>query len=609
MRRHARRVRILRYVTLDAMATDAAPTEVAAPRVVDRDVPRPAAPTRPPAAPPRPGPRRAAADRGWGVPLAVLIVGMFMSVLDISIINVAIPTMQRDFAATTDQIQWVENAYSLALGVVVPVSAWMAARFGPGRVYILSLLGLRRRLRAVRAGLGPQQHRRLPGAAGPAGRCAAGGVADDPLPDRPPAPHRRGDGHVRAGHHRGPGGRPDAGRLPGGVRRLAVDLLHQRAGRHPRHGRGGPAPAEVRADAGGPLRRARLPVRGHRAGLPAARADRGPAVGLDLVHDHDPADGRCARPRAVRRDRAGGRRTAAERPRLRALAVHQLAAAGVRAVRRPVRRAVLHPAAAAAGARARRVRHRPAPAAAGPGDGRDHAGGRAALRPDRPAVARGHRAGAGRAGHLPAHRREPREQHLARRLGVGAAGRRDGPGDDADHDGRAVRGAAEPGRRRERVQQRRAADLRGARVGRADLARDLLPRAVRPGPRADGRAGHADARARARADRRAGRHVRGLPADPDAGVRRGDALALHRHGDHHRRGDPARADAPVRPEHPGGRWCGGRRALRCVSREAAVGTGDDPGHPGADAGGRARPRRVPAGGAGRRRGRGGGTVR
>ena len=122
------------------MATDAAPTEVAASRVVDRDVPRPAAPAtarRPTAA----GTAPDRGDRGWGVPLAVLIVGMFMSVLDISIINVAIPTMQRDFAATTDEIQWVENAYSLALGVVVPVSAWMAARFGPGRVYILSLLG------------------------------------------------------------------------------------------------------------------------------------------------------------------------------------------------------------------------------------------------------------------------------------------------------------------------------------------------------------------------------------------------------------------------------------------------------------------------------------
>jgi EmrB/QacA subfamily drug resistance transporter len=119
------------------MATDAAPTPVARTPVVDRDVPRAAAPAPPaPAAPTTPP-----SDRGWGVPLAVLIVGMFMSVLDISIINVAIPTMQLDFGATTDQIQWVENGYSLALGVVVPVSAWMAAKFGPGRVYNLSLLG------------------------------------------------------------------------------------------------------------------------------------------------------------------------------------------------------------------------------------------------------------------------------------------------------------------------------------------------------------------------------------------------------------------------------------------------------------------------------------
>jgi len=119
------------------MATDAAPTPVARTPVVDRDVPRAAAPAPPAPAAPAPPP----SDRGWGVPLAVLIVGMFMSVLDISIINVAIPTMQLDFGATTDQIQWVENGYSLALGVVVPVSAWMAAKFGPGRVYNLSLLG------------------------------------------------------------------------------------------------------------------------------------------------------------------------------------------------------------------------------------------------------------------------------------------------------------------------------------------------------------------------------------------------------------------------------------------------------------------------------------
>ena len=139
-----------------------------------------------------PAPAKPATGGGWGVPLAVLITGMFMSVLDISIVNVAIPTMQLDFSATTEEIQWVENAYSLALGVVVPVSAWFAGRFGPGRVYIWSPAGLRGRVRAVRAGLGPREHRRLPRGAGHPRRHPAGGHADDPLPDR-----AAGDGSAR----------------------------------------------------------------------------------------------------------------------------------------------------------------------------------------------------------------------------------------------------------------------------------------------------------------------------------------------------------------------------------------------------------------------------
>jgi EmrB/QacA subfamily drug resistance transporter len=100
--------------------------------------PRPTAPPTP-AAPPAPPAQRGGG--GWGLPLVVLVTGMFMSVLDISIVNVAIPTMQRDFGATTDEIQWVATAYSLALGVIVPVSAWCSDRFGPTRVYNLSLLG------------------------------------------------------------------------------------------------------------------------------------------------------------------------------------------------------------------------------------------------------------------------------------------------------------------------------------------------------------------------------------------------------------------------------------------------------------------------------------
>src|SRR3954451_22678876 len=79
--------------------------------------------------------------QGWVVPLAVLIVGSFMSVLDTSIVNVAISRIQNEFGATTEDVQWVANGYTLTLGVVVPLSAWLSDRFGLSRLYIVSLLG------------------------------------------------------------------------------------------------------------------------------------------------------------------------------------------------------------------------------------------------------------------------------------------------------------------------------------------------------------------------------------------------------------------------------------------------------------------------------------
>jgi len=77
----------------------------------------------------------------WGLPLAVVVVGMFMSVLDTSIVNVAIPTMQGQFGASPDQISWVATAYTLCLGIVVPTSAWLGERLGLRRMYLISLLG------------------------------------------------------------------------------------------------------------------------------------------------------------------------------------------------------------------------------------------------------------------------------------------------------------------------------------------------------------------------------------------------------------------------------------------------------------------------------------
>src|SRR3954471_11348060 len=78
---------------------------------------------------------------GWAIPLVVLIVGMFMSVLDTSIVNVAIPAMQRELGTSAEDILWVVTGYTLALGVVVPLSGWLGERVGLTRVYLASLLG------------------------------------------------------------------------------------------------------------------------------------------------------------------------------------------------------------------------------------------------------------------------------------------------------------------------------------------------------------------------------------------------------------------------------------------------------------------------------------
>ena len=110
--------------------------------VVNRRPPqRRAAPAPAPA--PVPSPARAAAPPStgsWLLPLSVVVVGMFMAVLDTSIVNVAIPRIQTQFGASNDDVQWVVTAYTLSMGVVVPVSGWLGDRFGLRRIYNLALV-------------------------------------------------------------------------------------------------------------------------------------------------------------------------------------------------------------------------------------------------------------------------------------------------------------------------------------------------------------------------------------------------------------------------------------------------------------------------------------
>lgn len=76
---------------------------------------------------------------GWLLPLAVLVTGMFMSILDTSIVNIALTNIRRDFGATIESAQWISTAYALTEGAVVPVSAWLGTRLGHKRLYVISI--------------------------------------------------------------------------------------------------------------------------------------------------------------------------------------------------------------------------------------------------------------------------------------------------------------------------------------------------------------------------------------------------------------------------------------------------------------------------------------
>src|SRR5579862_5204040 len=69
----------------------------------------------------------------------VVVLGSIMTILDATIVNVALPTLGRDLHASVATIQWVPTIYLLAFASVIPASGWAAERFGARRVWMVSL--------------------------------------------------------------------------------------------------------------------------------------------------------------------------------------------------------------------------------------------------------------------------------------------------------------------------------------------------------------------------------------------------------------------------------------------------------------------------------------
>src|SRR5215469_5222840 len=70
----------------------------------------------------------------------VVMAGAIMSILDTTVVNVAITPLGRDFHTSLSTIQWVLTGYTLALSMTIPVTGWAVDRLGAKTTWITSLV-------------------------------------------------------------------------------------------------------------------------------------------------------------------------------------------------------------------------------------------------------------------------------------------------------------------------------------------------------------------------------------------------------------------------------------------------------------------------------------
>jgi EmrB/QacA subfamily drug resistance transporter len=78
--------------------------------------------------------------RRRGLALALLSAAQFMVVLDFSIVNIALPSIQRDLGLSTPDLQWIVSAYSLTFGGFLLLGGRMSDLYGRRRLFLIGLI-------------------------------------------------------------------------------------------------------------------------------------------------------------------------------------------------------------------------------------------------------------------------------------------------------------------------------------------------------------------------------------------------------------------------------------------------------------------------------------
>ncbi len=68
--------------------------------------------------------------------LVAVMLGTFLSVLDTTILNVALPYIITTFGSNVEEVKWVMTGFMIAAAVSMPLTGWLGQRCGYGNIYI-----------------------------------------------------------------------------------------------------------------------------------------------------------------------------------------------------------------------------------------------------------------------------------------------------------------------------------------------------------------------------------------------------------------------------------------------------------------------------------------
>ncbi|MEU6862710.1 MFS transporter [Streptomyces sp. NPDC046876] len=91
--------------------------------------------------PDAPGPVSAEADRRRWLALAIVMAASFMDLVDVTIVNIAIPRMRGDFGASTSAIQWITAGYALAFAAGLITGGRLGDIYGRKRLFLIGISG------------------------------------------------------------------------------------------------------------------------------------------------------------------------------------------------------------------------------------------------------------------------------------------------------------------------------------------------------------------------------------------------------------------------------------------------------------------------------------